>query len=280
MTTHSALDLPVPRNLTSLLQQLQRLAGIEEHEHYCAGLCPITKLRGFVEKMQDRYPLTRSARQRSYDRTRGLAVAHLIVYPHWEAPGTEPTIAGRLALGNAHARHAHLIEALHRHHDSAKVAWWMLSGEGRGGLSDPHTPDAHVACDARRTDQHITYQDYVLLYAHKMEPREIRDPRGRGGSRSVLKDTSTWTFSLQRQVIRELKAVIDEHCMNLVLGHEPSAAGAGYGLRGFLHAQRQRPLFSGVRTQVLQLERYARDQWRSRAHAMACDPPGGRRAVG
>jgi hypothetical protein len=31
-----------------------------------------------------------------------------------------------------------------------------------------------------------------------------------------------------------------------------------------LYAQRSRPLFSGVRTQVLELEKYARDEWARR----------------
>lgn len=75
----SALDLPIPRSLTALLQHLQRLVGVEGHLRYCAGYCPLPKLAAFVSKMAARYPVTRNARERSYDRKRGLATVHMVV---------------------------------------------------------------------------------------------------------------------------------------------------------------------------------------------------------
>src|SRR5262245_54951567 len=65
MNISSALELPIPRNQTALMQHLLRLVGVEEHLNYCSASCRISKLSTFVEKMADRYPLTRSARQRS-----------------------------------------------------------------------------------------------------------------------------------------------------------------------------------------------------------------------
>jgi hypothetical protein len=43
----------------------------------------------------------------------------------------------------------------------------------------------------------------------------------------------------------------------LQFGAEPSDEGAGWGLLGLLAAQRNRPLFAGVRNQVVDLYRFA-----------------------
>lgn len=73
---------------------------------------------------------------------------------------------------------------------------------------------------------------------------------------------------------QEVEAAIRECCHNLDLGGEPTAHHPGYGLKGLLHAQRSRPLFSGVRTQVLHLEKYARDEWRSYLPLWRAQNPG------
>jgi hypothetical protein len=215
------------------MQHIQRLVGREGHQRWCGGTIPVAKLPGFVHKMEQRYPITRNARERTYDRQRGRAVVHMIVFPI-EAPGIS----------------------------DSRVAWWLLSGPGAGGLQDSHMCDAHVAKDAMSSDGHIELGDYVLVYATKKEPRTIVDSSGR--SRSVLKDTSSWTWKLRNVVLKELRAQIDLCCDRLEYGAEGGADGAGRGLRGLLATQRERPLFSGVRTQIIELHRYARDAWAAR----------------
>jgi hypothetical protein len=260
----SALDLPIPRNLTALLQHLQRLVGIEGHLRYCTGYCPLPKLGTFIDKMAARYPLTRSTRERAYDRKRGLAAVHLIVYPAGGLRGSPSRRSGVFALGDASHWNEKIVEELRRRVDTAQVAWWIVSSDGVGGLTDPEAPDVRVAKDAMLAESHITYEDYVLLYAHKRSPRKIIDGRSER-TKTIYKDESTWTWKMRGDVCRELRALIDECCTDLDFGSEPSAAGAGRGLQGLLHAQRSRPLFSGVRTQVLELEKYARDEWARRA---------------
>ena len=115
-------------------------------------------------------------------------------------------------------------------------------------------------------DGHITVGDYVLLYATKKEPRSIRDTRT-GGVRQVFKERSTWTWKLRTEVFTEVRASIDGCCANLDYGIEPTIDRPGWGLRGVLAAQRVRPLFAGVRNQVVDLHRYAHDAWRARRAA-------------
>ena len=134
----AALQIKIPRNKTVLMQLLQLLV-FRRHYWWCSGIIDAAKLGGFVAKMAVRYPLTRTARGRAYDRTRGLAAMHFVAYP--------------LANG--------------------LVAWWLLSDDGTGGLNDPATPDAHVATNAMASDGHITFTDYVLHYAHKKSPRHL-----------------------------------------------------------------------------------------------------------
>lgn len=128
----SPLNLPVPRNQTSLMQHLQLLVGREEHRYWCGGTVPIEKLEAFTYKMAERYPITRNARGRVYDRKRGRAVVHFLVFPIKDG-----------------------------------VAWWLLSSAGKGGLADPAMPDFHVSHNAMESAHHIEFEDYVLLYAHK-----------------------------------------------------------------------------------------------------------------
>lgn len=256
MSIQSALDLPIPRNLTALLQHLQRLVGREQHRFWCGGTVPVQKLGAFVNKMQDRYPIARSMRGRSYDRRRGRAPMHLVVYPleyRWRTESGTRTCTHK---GTPRVRTVASGE-------DQRVAWWMLAGEGVGGLHDASVPDAHVSRDAMSSDGHITVLDYVLIYAHKQEPHAVVDS-STGKHRTVYKDCSTWTWRLRSEVIRELRAQIDEYSERLEYGSELSGNAGGWGLRGLLASLRSRPLFSGVRTQVLNLHRYARDVWEPR----------------
>lgn len=268
-----ALELPIPRNMTSLMQHLQRLVGVENNSYHLAGYCPLARLPSFVEKMEARYPIVRNARQRSYDRKLGRAAVHLIVYPdirihhHWSRT------TGVFSLGDARARNSKIVEALGYEGSAARVAWWLVSSDGRGGLNDESMPNASEAHNAMSADEHVTYDDYVLMYANKKEPRTIVDV-SKGRTKSVLKDTSSWTWKMRGSVMRELRAAIEECCINLDLGSEPTEGRRGSGLLGLLYTQRSRPLFSGVRTQVLQLERYARDEWARRAPLWRATHPG------
>lgn len=221
----AALLIKVPRNKTVLMQQLQLLV-FRGHYWWCSGIIDITKLDGFVAKMAVRYRLTRTARGRAYDRTRGLAAMHLIAYP--------------LANG--------------------LVAWWLLSDDGKGGLNDPVTPDAHVAKNAMAADGHITFTDYVLHYAHKKSPRHLPDKKT-GKNKLVFKDISTWTWKLSDAAFNETKASIEQAAANFEYGAEGAQGGRPWGVLGILVCQRSRPLFSGVRTQVIDLHRHADSQW-------------------
>jgi hypothetical protein len=224
----SALDLPVPRSDTALMQYLQHLVGREGHRLWCGGTVPRKKFAAFVEKMAARYPIARDTRGRAYDRKRGRAVVHFVVFP-----------AGADA-----------------------VSWWLLSSSGQGGLADPASPDAHVAQDAMSAASHITHADYVLLYATKTAAHAVTDAKS-GKVRRFVKDTSTWTWKMRAEVVAQERARIDRCCSALEYGAEsgPDGKSPGWGLRGLLAELRARPLFSGVRNQVIDLHRYARDAW-------------------
>lgn len=221
----AALQIKIPRNKTVLMQLLQLLV-FRRHYWWCGGIIDAAKLGGFVAKMAVRYPLTRTARGRAYDRSRGLAAMHFIAYP----------IANGL------------------------VAWWLLSDEGKGGLNDPATPDAHVAKNAMAADGHITFTDYVLHYAHKKSPRHLPDKKT-GKDKIVFKNVSTWTWKLSDTALNETKASIERAAANFDYGTEGGHGGRPSGVLGILVFQRTRPLFSGVRNQVIDLHRHADSHW-------------------
>ncbi|RFP77250.1 hypothetical protein DY262_18000 [Hydrogenophaga borbori] len=234
----SVLDLPVPRSQTALMQLLQLLVGRERYRYWCGGTVRKDKLAVFAEKMSKRYPLTRNARQRSYDRKRGLACVQLLVRP---------------AVGD-------------------NVQWWLVSTSGKGGLADPVSPDAQVARHADSKAGHVVVDDYVLMYATKpLVPYKCKDgdsgvvgePQSpeRGAAHEKPSQTSTWTWKLRGDAVTALQAAVEEECARLAFGTEGASA---WGLRGLLAAQRHRPLFSGVRNQVLELHRFARKQWARR----------------
>src|ERR1700730_16578020 len=147
----SVLELSVPRNSTASLQLLQRLVGREAHRSYCCGLIDSFKVPGFLEKMSARYPaILRNARGRSYDRTRGRAAMHMIVYPPIGSDPREPL---------------------------PMLQWLLISSDGATGLADPNSHDFHVAQNAMSSSGHLTVGDYVLVYGTKKQPRSVRDRR-------------------------------------------------------------------------------------------------------
>jgi hypothetical protein len=184
----SALDLRVPAHLTGLLQLLQRLV-CSGARYYCAGSMPLTKLPDFLQKMEHRYPILRNTRERTYDRARGRAVVHMVVYPLGHTTFDPQRIHLRVGPHLSRARDE-LTAFTERPRPESKVAWWILSGPGTCGLLDPGTPDAHVAKDAMSAHDHIVVGEYVLMYAAKREPRSVFNQRT-GKPRTILKDTST-----------------------------------------------------------------------------------------
>lgn len=270
MHTNSIFFTQIPRSETTLMQHLLRLVGPGNHRYYICGACPLLRLIPFLEKMAARYPLTRNARGRSYDRQRGHAAMHLVVYPLIPFDPQLQLTSGVLSL-DARGYNTRIVQHLHAHIPTAKVAWWIVSSDGKNGLNDPSTPDHSNARDAMRSESHLVFGDYVLLYAHKQAPREIPTGKGEKSTRTILEGTSTWTWKIRKPVLKEVLFAIKTHCADLDLGHESDSDSASTGLLGLLAAQRTRPLFSGVRNQVIEIEREARrvwrpyaDRWRSR----------------
>jgi hypothetical protein len=276
MDCNLQIDLPLPSNATALMQHLQRLVGVERYRWWCGGMIALQKMPTLLNKFCERYPIGRNARQRTYDRSRGHAAMHLIVYPSthepcdWSRTGSVSDEGHDDVHDSCLGTHTRMVPIVHT--ERMELLWWLVSTEGTCGLADPASPDAHVARDAMAAETHLTFRDYVLLYATKKEPRTIRTTRS-GHTIAVFKDTSTWTWQMQRPVISELRAQVDRHCARLEYGAESANGRTGWGLRGLLELQRQRPLFAGVRHQVYELHRYAEDSWRDRRKAWCAAHP-------
>ncbi|CDS51072.1 hypothetical protein [Polaromonas sp. CG9_12] len=216
------LSLRVPTGKTVLMQHLQTLV-LRGNPYWIGGVIATKKMPALAAKMAERYPILRDERARTYDRAKGLASAHFVAYP------TE-----------------------------GEVAWWVLTSEGRGGLADKKVPDAHVAKHALATNGHIVFEDYVLLYAHKKDARTLVDAKT-GKEKKVIKDCSTWTWKMTGIAYNKALNSIEQEVNALNFGRDDG--GILEGVRGTLAYQRRRPLFSGVRSQVLQLHREAESRW-------------------
>ena len=216
------LNLRYPRSKTALMQHLQTLV-LRGNVWWIGGIVVPEKFERLMLKMAERYPLTRDERGRTYDRSKGLATAHLVVYP---------TKKG--------------------------ISWWVLTSLGKDGLADQTSLDHHVAKHALARDGHIHFEDYVMLYAHKKDARILTDAKT-GKEKKLLKDCSTWTWKLTHEAYNVVMAAIERDVNALAYGDDTCAVP--YGLRGTLAYQRRRPLFSGVRTQVLQMHREADSLW-------------------
>jgi hypothetical protein len=222
-TTQSILGLRIPIGKTVLMQHLQTLV-LRGNPYWIGGVITPAKLSKLAAKMADRYPVLRDERGRTYDRSKGLASAHFVVFAT----------------------------------NSGTVAWWVLTSDGHGGLADKKSPDAHVAKHALRANGHIEFDDYVLLYAHKKDARTLMDAKT-GKEKQVIKDCSTWTWKMTPVAYGHVMAAIESDVKALNFGRDDGDHLEG--LRGTLAYQRRRPLFSGVRSQVLQLHREADSQW-------------------
>lgn len=216
------MSLLYPASKTALMQHLQTLV-LRGNGWWVGGVVPVAKFERLALKMAGRYPLTRDERGRTYDRTKGLASVHVVAYPV-----------------------------------DGGIAWWVLSSQGKGGLADPASEDFKVAVHAMASGGHLEFEDYVMLYAHKKDARTLIDART-GRERQVLKDCSTWTWKMTPAAYHEVEAAIEREVQALHYGDDTCAVP--YGVRGLLAYQRRRPLFSGVRTQVLELHRHAASHW-------------------
>lgn len=222
-SNQNVMDLPVPCSKTALMQHLQTLV-LRGNPWWIGGLVPPQKFEAFALKMAARYPLLRDERGRTYDRSKGQAGFHFVAFA-----------------------------------SEGAIAWWILCSDGKGNLIAPGSLDVGAARHAMKADGHITFEDYVLLYAHKKDARTIRDGKS-GKEKKVIKDCSTWTWKIRNPIYSELVSVLEKEIRDLRYGDDgPSVAP--YGLRGMLSFQRRRPLFSGVRSQVLELHRIAEDGW-------------------
>jgi len=215
------LKLPVPSGKTALMQHLQTLV-LRGNVWWIGGITAPHKVAGLASKMAARYPILRGERGRTYDRSKGLAGAHFIAYP---------SVGG--------------------------IAWWVLTSGGAGGLKCDGALDEKLARHAMTAHGHIEFEDYVLLYAHKKDARTIRDA-ATGREKRLIKDCSTWTWKMTGRAYSEVLASIDGEVKLLNYGQEEPVMN---GVRGVLAFQRRRPLFSGVRAQVLELHREADSQW-------------------
>lgn len=221
--TETILDVPVPRNKTALMQHLQNLV-LRGSCWWVGGIVPRHKFQNLALKFAGRYPLLRNERGRTYDRSKGLAAVHFVAFP----------------VENG-------------------IAWWLMSTSGRNGLADENSPDYHVAQNALAANGHIVFGDYILLYAHKKDARTVLDAKS-GREKQIIKDCSTWTWKMTSHAYAEVTFAIKREVAALNYGDD-STQGNFYGLRGVLGFQRRRPLFAGVRAQVIQLHRLADRDW-------------------
>jgi hypothetical protein len=209
LTTCSLLSATkIARNKTAFLQLVQLYVARGGHYYHISGLIAPAKMPTFAAKMIDRFPaLVSSARSRAYARQRGRASLHFLAYAHRDG----------------------------------KLFWVVVSTVGTGGLCDPQAAVGEAPKDATRRDGKIEFEDYELVYAHKL----FRD------SDKKTRSTSTWTWRLREPIYSEIVAALE---------HETAHYNAR-GVVGVLAAQRRRPLFSGTRKQVVALHKKAGELW-------------------
>lgn len=226
----------MPRSKTALLQHLQNLV-VRGNRLWIGGEIPfdrIAALEPLIKKLDARYRTHRDERGRIYDRSKGRASCHLVL---------------DIGLNG--------------------VRWWVLSSSGNGGLADPNSHDFRQVKDAMSKDGHITVGPYVLRYTHKKDARTLVDARS-GKSKTIYKNVSTFTWSMTMEAVSKLRLELKAEVSSGRLGEEPGTGNAP-GLRRFLALQRRRPLFSGVRTQVLELHKEAMTLWESHGKGRKTD---------
>jgi hypothetical protein len=167
------VDQPIriPRNLTALMQHLQRLVT-SGHYFWTGDRIPVQKLPGLIAKWQPDFHLRADAAARAYRKRTGRASVHLCVHPHYLTP----------EVG-----------------DMASVLWWMLSSVGTAGLATGVRLPGKVA-DSRTLAGRLRCGDYELLE----QPKSFRDGRGK------VKTVTTWTWRIAPNRYREWEAWLVE----------------------------------------------------------------------
>lgn len=139
------MDQPIriPRNLTALMQHLQRLISAG-HYYWTGDRIPIHKLSGFITKWQPEFHLRADSASRAYRKRTGRASVHLCVSPSYLEP------------------------------QALDVPWWMLSTTGKAGLLTAHRLPGTVR-DGRTLEGRLRCGDYELLE----QPKTFRDLQGK-----------------------------------------------------------------------------------------------------
>jgi hypothetical protein len=151
-------SIRAPRNMTSHLQLLQRLA-MTGHVHWCGDSIVPDKVPNLVHKHAT-LALRADAPARAYRKRTGRASVHLVVSPDVLKP------------------------------DTPSVDWLMLSTDGREGLATVERPPAPVR-DLRTTEGRLT------LYNGRVELIHV-EKLVRNGKRQKKLTTWTWRFTAQR----------------------------------------------------------------------------------
>lgn len=233
-TTPDPLTIRVPASKTGIMSLIQTLVA-HGATYWVGGHIKPEKLARLAAKFAKVYPICRDTRGRTYDKSVGRAVVSLIVSP------------GEMAY------------------------WWLLSTPGKGGLADPTGPDFKVVKNALAAGEHIIFEDYQLVYATKKEAKEVVDKKT-GSKKVIFSNSSTWTWQMTKEAMSECRATIGEQCRNLAWGvRDPDKRP--YGIRTYLAQQARRPLFSGVRSQVLELNRHAHKEWGGVLHVWRARNP-------
>jgi hypothetical protein len=140
--------------------------------------------------------------------------------------------------------------------DGRKVQWMLLSTEGKGGLLDMEVSPLEKPGNARLAEGRLTWGDYELVYASKkwVETYQATARSGKTKERRVLRRGSTWTWRITQEAARGVIAAIVDACASM----DP------FTVRNVLEHQATRPLFAGVREQVVQFGQQACEAWRPR----------------
>jgi len=148
-----------PRNMTTHLQLLQRLAGAG-HVYWCGDEIVPSKLHSLIHK-HDTLALRADAPARAYRKQTGRASVHLVLSPDVLKPETE------------------------------RVHWLMLSTDGSDGLATVERPPAPVR-DLRTVDGRLT------LYDGRVELVHVEKTVRNGRKKTKKLTTWTWRFTATR----------------------------------------------------------------------------------
>ncbi|AZN36620.1 hypothetical protein [Iodobacter ciconiae] len=134
----AARNIKIPKNQTAAMQLLQ-LYMQSGHYYWISGVVARTKLHRLVAKL-NAFRITRDAPGRAYDKAKGLASTHLVVFEQGDD----------------------------------ELLWFLVGTAGKGGLIDPEQADIGTIYDSRLAGQHLRFKHYELLHAEK-RIKQVRD---------------------------------------------------------------------------------------------------------